>query len=358
MLKKLVCIVMAVLFVLPVSAFAGSDVTSDGVKFYKEYPQTDAATLYREIHTAETGNVCVGTSVSNASSETKEVKVFFASYADAAKSELKAIAVESAKIPAGQTVEVKSNALMLNHNETVRAFVWADGVNPVVTPATVTEKTMRVFADFEDASHVVGNAPASNNSLPTRLASSNGVVVANDPEESAAKGKVLKYSTGSGSSVQFNGFLNANVGISSLPSYYTSAMEFDIFFPTAPTSTFYIDLNPNDGGGAMKNRLAITTSGTNARVVAYYGSSNKLAKDNYLPADGFWGKWHTVKVEYSSSADPSLAETTVYFDGIEISRIVGLFGTSTPSGNRFSISSVRSSGYDYNFYVDNVKLYA
>lgn len=356
MLKKVLCLVMAMLVALPLAAFAGGDVTSDGMKFYKEYQQTDAETLYRELSTFESGNMCVGATVTNSASEEKAVKVLFATYSDSAKSELESVTVKSVTLGAGEQKEVKSDALKIDDGETVRAFLWADYVTPVISSTAPAPKTERVFADFEDATHVVGSAPAANNSKPERLAPNN-VVVATDPEENGTRGKVLEYNISKGSSVQFNGFLNANVGISSLPANYTSSMEFDIFFPTAPESTFYIDLNPNDGGGVMKARLAVTVSGSNARVVSYYSSSNKYDKDYYAPANEFWGKWHHVKIEYSSAQNAALAETAIYFDGNEIQRASGVFGATAPSGNRFSISALKST-VDYTFYVDNVKLCA
>lgn len=372
MLKKLGCILLAMLLVIPgAMVFADGDVTCEGgIKFYKEYPQAESDTLYKEISTKETGNVCAGASVTNSSADEKDVMALMVLYADADMKRISSVAMKSQEIPAGETADVKTSSVKLNGNEVFKAYLWTDGMTPLATPSTLAEKTTRVYADFEDASHVIGSAPAANNSAPERLAPTE-VVIANDPDPSGAHGKVAKFELTKGSKIQFNGFLNANVGISDMADYYGTSLEFDVYYPAGLKTTMYMNIHPVDGGGIMAHRYALADaawpSAPGRFITLRYGSPYINVNTETFVQSEFYGSWHTIKIEFLPSSNGAMSEAAIYLDGKEMGRSIGVFGTEPKRPNRFTIGVEKqvSNGTDadgnpltYCFYIDNVKISA
>ncbi len=372
MLKKLGCILLAMLLVIPgAMVFADGDVTCEGgIKFYKEYPQAESDTLYRELYTKETGNVCAGASVTNSSADAKDVMALMVLYSDANMTRISSVAMKSQEIPAGGTADVKTNSVKLNGNEVFKAYLWTDGMTPLADPATLAEKTRRVYADFEDASHVIGNAPAANNNAPERLAAS-GVVIANDPDPSGTHRKVAKYDALNAAKIQFNGFLNTNVGIAYLADYYGTSVEFDVYYPAGLKNTLYMNIHPVDGGGIMAHRYALADAAWPAApgrfITLRYGSPSYITvnTETFVQSE-FYGSWHTIKIEFLPSSNGLMSEAAIYLDGKEMSRSIGVFGTDPIRANRFTIGAEKlDNGKDdennpipYYFYIDNVKISA
>ena len=382
MLKKVLSITLALAMLvaaLPVFAETAE------MNIVKEIvPNGEADAYHRPMLTREPGNVAAGVTIPTSVFDggVEKANLYIASYSN---STLKAVAVkEITSADAGQAVYTPSIAV--DESDEVKAFIWNGfDVIPLSTAAALPAKTTHVTYDFEEDIHVVGQMPARELAAGTYREYmkdfSDNVTVQNDPL--GENGKVLKFD-GSTKTAGANFCEGGALGstINKFKNQTSSSVEFDFYMPEQlPPRENGVDENSNpvyanretyfrvDFDATMFIYIQIRQYANNSSSNRFVICNNKYATDwgsnKYVAADDFFGKWHTMKLEYAPCADnPNARQYWFWFDGELFYHVVGAETGKT------DYSYVPRTAYIYNYtpaghfdpnmvyYIDNVKFSA